>query len=230
MEGAICHLKEIVKICKRYKAYIYVDEAHSIGALGHTGRGVCEYAGVDPKDIDVLMGTFTKSFGGMGGYVAASKEIIEHMKNASAGFRYHNSMSPVVCQQIITALNIISGKDGTDIGRRKLDNLRENSNYFRTEMKKIGMHVYGDYDSPIIPCLIYFPAKIAAFSRECLKRGLAVVVVGFPATSVVLSRVRFCFLLVIPGKTWKSPFKSLTRSVANWRLSILHRKLVLDLS
>merc|ERR1711871_1796011 len=62
----------------------------------------------------------------------------------------------------------------------------------RTEMKKIGMHVYGDYDSPIIPCLIYFPAKIAAFSRECLKRGLAVVVVGFPATSVILSRVRFC--------------------------------------
>ena len=54
------------------------------------------------------------------------------------------------------------------------------------------MHVYGDYDSPIIPCLIYYPAKVAAFSRECLSRKLAVVVVGFPATSVVLSRVRFC--------------------------------------
>lgn len=192
MEGAICRLKDIVKVCKRYKAYIYVDEAHSIGALGRTGRGVCEYAGVDPADIDVLMGTFTKSFGGMGGYVAASKAIIDHIKNTSAGFRYHNAISPVVCQQIITALNIIDGRDGTDIGQKKLSDLRENSNYFRSEMKKIGMHVYGDFDSPIIPCLIYFPAKIAAFSRMCLRRGLAVVVVGFPATSVVLSRVRFC--------------------------------------
>ncbi len=60
MEGAICDLKEIVRICKKYKAYLYVDEAHSIGALGQSGRGVCEYTGVDPADIDILMGTFTK--------------------------------------------------------------------------------------------------------------------------------------------------------------------------
>lgn len=60
MEGAICNLKEVVRLCKKYKAYIYVDEAHSIGALGATGRGVCEYCGVDPADIDILMGTFTK--------------------------------------------------------------------------------------------------------------------------------------------------------------------------
>lgn len=60
MEGAICKLPEVVSICKKYKAFIYVDEAHSIGALGRTGRGVCEYTGVDPNDIDILMGTFTK--------------------------------------------------------------------------------------------------------------------------------------------------------------------------
>lgn len=78
------------------------------------------------------------------------------------------------------------------MGRTKLDALRENSNYFRSEMQRIGLHVYGDMDSPIIPVMIYFPAKIAAFSRECLKRGLAIVVVGFPATSVILSRARFC--------------------------------------
>ena len=68
----------------------------------------------------------------------------------------------------------------------------DNSNYFRDEMKKIGLHVYGDRDSPIIPVMVYFPAKLSAFSRECLKRGVAVVVVGFPATSVIMSRARFC--------------------------------------
>jgi len=62
MEGAICKLKDIVQVCKKYKAYLYVDEAHSIGALGKTGRGVCEHTGVDPKDVDILMGTFTKVF------------------------------------------------------------------------------------------------------------------------------------------------------------------------
>ena len=192
MEGAICHLAKIVEICKRYKAYIYVDEAHSIGALGETGRGVCEYRGVDPADIDILMGTFTKSFSGMGGYIAASKEIIDVLRISSAGTLYHNSMCPIVCQQILTAFKVIMNEDGTDIGKQKLVALRENSNYFRAAMKRLGLHVYGHEDSPIIPVMIYMPGKVAAFSRECLKRGVAVVVVGFPATSVVLSRARFC--------------------------------------
>lgn len=59
-----------------YQAYVYLDEAHSIGALGKTGRGACEYCGVDTKDVDVMMGTFTKSFGGMGGYIAGERTLI----------------------------------------------------------------------------------------------------------------------------------------------------------
>ena len=192
MEGSICKLAEIVKICKKYKAYIYVDEAHSIGALGSNGKGVCEYTGVNPDEIDILMGTFTKSFSGMGGYIAASKEIINYMKSVSPGLLYHNSLSPIVTQQIITAFKIIQGDIGNDMGRLKLDHLKNNSNYFRNEMIKLGLHVYGDWDTPIIPVMIYFPSKLAEFSRQCLERGLAVVIVGFPATSVVLSRARFC--------------------------------------
>lgn len=94
--------------------------------------------------------------------------------------------------QVLTALRVICGKDGTNIGQAKIDALRNNSNYFRSEMERIGVSVVGDYDSPVVPVLVYFPAKISAFSRECLKRGLAVVVVGFPATSVIMSRARFC--------------------------------------
>jgi len=192
MEGAICKLKEIVEVAKEHKAYIYVDEAHSIGALGKSGRGVCEYRGVNPADIDILMGTFTKSFSGMGGYIAGSKETIAYIRAVSEGILFHNSMSPIVSQQILTAFRVISGADGTSFGKGKIERLISNSNFFRSEMERLGLHVYGDYDSPIIPIMIYFPAKIAAFSRECLARGLAVVVVGFPATSVILSRVRFC--------------------------------------
>mmetsp|Transcript_1071 Transcript_1071/g.1513 ORF Transcript_1071/g.1513 Transcript_1071/m.1513 type:complete len:531 (-) Transcript_1071:399-1991(-) len=192
MEGEICDLKAIVSVCKKYKVYLYLDEAHSIGALGPTGRGACEYCGVDPEDVDILMGTFTKSFSGMGGYIAGSKEIVDYLRVACSGLIYHNALSPVVSQQILHAIKIIMGEDGTDIGKKKLVALKENCNYMRAELVRMGLHVYGNYDSPVIPVMLYNPAKIAAFSRELLKRGLAMVVVGFPATSVVLSRSRVC--------------------------------------
>lgn len=128
----------------------------------------------------------------MGGYVAASKEIISVLKASSSGMLFNNSLSPTICRQVITAFRIIDGKDGTQVGQTKLHALIENCNYFRSKMGEMGVHLYGEYDSPIIPMLIYFPGKVAAFSRECLKRGVAVVVVGFPATSIVLSRARFC--------------------------------------
>lgn len=73
MEGSLVRLPEILALKKKYKAYLYLDEAHSIGAVGPTGRGVTEHFGVDPNEVDVLMGTFTKSFGATGGYIAGKK-------------------------------------------------------------------------------------------------------------------------------------------------------------
>lgn len=73
MEGSICRLPEVVHLKKKYKAYLYLDEAHSIGALGTHGRGVCEYFGINPRDVDIMMGTFTKSFASAGGYIGGSK-------------------------------------------------------------------------------------------------------------------------------------------------------------
>jgi serine palmitoyltransferase len=84
------------------------------------------------------------------------------------------------------------GKDGTNIGKHKLNALRDNSNYFRMCLTDMGLHVLGNYDSPIMPVMLYNPTKIAAFSRECLKRGLTEVFVGFPAVPILMSRARFC--------------------------------------
>ncbi|GMI40448.1 hypothetical protein TrCOL_g97 [Triparma columacea] len=192
MEGEYCNLKMVKDVCKKYKVYLYLDEAHSIGAMGATGRGCCEYAGVDTADVDVLMGTFTKSFGGMGGYIAADAATIAYLRTKCAGSVFHNSLSPIVCQQILTSFRVIMGVDGTDIGARKLRALRDNSNYMRMRLTDMGLHVLGNYDSPIMPVMLYNPTKIAAFSRECFKRGLAVVVVGFPAVPILMSRARLC--------------------------------------
>ena len=92
-----------------------------------------------------------------------------------------------VCDKVVSVT-----KQGGGLGEKKLKDLRENANYFREACRSMGLHVYGNYDSPVIPVMLYNPTKILAFSRECFNRGLAVVVVGFPATPVVLSRCRFC--------------------------------------
>lgn len=192
MEGEYCDLSNIVRVCKKYGAFVYLDEAHSIGAMGPTGRGCSEYCGVDTADIDIMMGTFTKSFGGMGGYIAGSKDVISYLRRRCAGSAYHNSLSPVVCQQVISSFKVVMGEDGTNIGKQKIQALRDNSNYFRMRLQEMGLTVLGHFDSPIMPVMLYNPTKIAAFSRECYKRGLAVVVVGFPAVPILTSRARFC--------------------------------------
>ena len=92
MEGSIVRLPEIIEIKKKYKAYLYLDEAHSIGAVGPHGRGVVDFYGCDPKDVDILMGTFTKSFGSAGGYIAGSKHLIEYLLNNSHSNCYASSM------------------------------------------------------------------------------------------------------------------------------------------
>ncbi|KFP26567.1 Serine palmitoyltransferase 2, partial [Colius striatus] len=73
MEGSIVRLPEVIALKKKYKSYLYLDEAHSIGALGPSGRGVVEYFGLNPEDVDIMMGTFTKSFGAAGGYIGGKK-------------------------------------------------------------------------------------------------------------------------------------------------------------
>lgn len=192
MEGSIVRLPEVIALKKRYKAYLYLDEAHSIGALGPRGRGVVDYFGLDPRDVDVLMGTFTKSFGAAGGYIAGKKELIDYLRSHSHSAVYATSMSPPVVEQVITSMKCIMGEDGTTIGCERIRQLAENTAYFRKRLQEMGFIIYGNKDSPVVPLMLYMVAKIGAFGREMLRRNIGVVVVGFPATPIIESRARFC--------------------------------------
>ena len=192
MEGTMCNLPGLIRLKKQYKFYLFVDEAHSIGALGPRGRGVCDYFGCDPADVDILMGTFTKSFGANGGYVAGDKAIINKLRCSSAGVLYGESPTPGVLAQIIAALRLINGELVPGQGEERLQRIAFNSRYLRLGLKRLGFIVYGHDDSPIIPVLLYHPAKMPAFSHEMLKRKISVVVVGYPATPLISSRARFC--------------------------------------
>lgn len=192
MEGSIVKLPEIVEIKKKYGAYIYLDEAHSVGATGPRGRGITDYYGVDPKDIDILMGTFTKSFGSAGGYIAGSKNLINFLRISSHAHCYASSMSPAVAQQILTSMRIIMGLDGTGEGKKRIDQLARNTRYFRRRLAQIGVITYGHEDSPVVPMLVYLFSKISAVVRGLTKRNIATVGVGFPATPIMEGRIRFC--------------------------------------
>jgi serine palmitoyltransferase len=161
MEGSIVRLPEIIAIKKKYKAYLYLDEAHSIGAVGPNGRGVVDYWNCDPKDIDVLMGTFTKSFGSCGGYIAGSKKLIDYIKSQSHAHCYASSMSAPVSLQIMRTLETIMGLDGTGEGQRRINKLAENTRYFRDKLIKMGFIVFGNHSSPVVPVMLYMPSKIA---------------------------------------------------------------------
>ncbi|XP_061646536.1 serine palmitoyltransferase 3 isoform X2 [Phyllopteryx taeniolatus] len=192
MEGSVVRLPELIALKKKYKACLYLDEAHSIGAVGPGGRGVTEMFGVNPADVDVMMGTFTKSFGAAGGYIAGKKDLVDYLRSQSHSAMYTSSMSPPVAEQIIRAIKCITGQDGSTEGIRRIRQLSQNTRYFRAKVKKMGFIIYGNEDSPVVPILLYMPGKVVAFAREMLERKIAVVVVGFPATPITEARARFC--------------------------------------
>ncbi|XP_040207229.1 serine palmitoyltransferase 3-like isoform X3 [Rana temporaria] len=192
MEGSIVRLPEIVALKKKYNAYLYLDEAHSIGAVGATGRGVAEYFGTDPADIDVMMGTFTKSFSASGGYIAGKRELVTYLRTHSHSAVYATSMSPSVAEQILRIMKCIMGRDGTLIGQKRVNQLAHNTTYFRRRLRELNLITYGNEDSPVVPVLMYMPSKVGAFARHMLKKKIGVVIVGFPATPITEARVRFC--------------------------------------
>lgn len=252
MEGTLVNLPEVMRLKEKYKFHLYVDEAHSVGAIGPKGRGVCDYFGVDPAKVDILMGTFTKSFGAAGGYIAADRTIIDRIRLTNHANVYGETLSPPVLTQIVASMASIMGVgrnpdemallpswvqlprpllDGSE-GRERLRRLAFNARYLSSGLRKLGFIVYGHRDSPIVPLLIFHPAKMSLFSRMMLDRSavlppsqrfaveqsdtssdelkaiedpanpanierparppIVVVVVAYPATPLISSRVRFC--------------------------------------
>ena len=192
MEGTLCDLPGVLALKKKYKFFLYIDEAHSIGAVGPNGRGVCDYFGVDPAEVDILMGTFTKSFGANGGYVAGDKAVIDKLRTLNASTSLGESPTPAVLMQILASLRMITGEYCPGQGKERLERIAFNSRYLRLGLKRLGFIICGHDDSPIVPLMLYNPGKMSAFSHELLKRKISVVIVGYPATPLISSRARFC--------------------------------------
>ena len=146
MEGDIAPLPDIVRVCKKYGARLMVDDAHGIGVLGKTGRGTAEHFGLE-KDVDVIMGTYSKSLASIGGFVAADEDVVHYMKHHSRPLIFSASPPPASVAAVIAALDIIDQEPD------RRERLWHNTNKMMKAFKQMGFDT-GVAETPIIPLMM----------------------------------------------------------------------------
>jgi 8-amino-7-oxononanoate synthase len=181
MEGDTAHLPEIVRLAWKYGARIYVDEAHGIGVMGANGRGASEYYDVE-QDVDIVMGTFSKSFASIGGFVAARREIIEYIKHHSRAFVYSASLAPANAAAVLKAIEIIEREP------ERRDHVMTMGGKVRREFTRLGFKLL-DGNTPIIPVIIGDEALVCQFFLELLREGIYTNPVLPPAVAHGLIRI-----------------------------------------
>ncbi|MEE9189913.1 MAG: aminotransferase class I/II-fold pyridoxal phosphate-dependent enzyme [Candidatus Neomarinimicrobiota bacterium] len=164
MEGDIFNLPEVVKINKKYNARIMIDDAHSTGVLGPNGEGTAAHFGL-VDDVDLIMGTFSKSLAGVGGYIAGEEPIIDYLKHHARTMIFTASLPPANVATVMKALEIIQKEPE----RRKL--LWENANYMSKNLRQMGFDI-GNSTTPIIPIIIGEDMKTFQVWKGLLKRGV----------------------------------------------------------
>lgn len=182
MSGDICNLPKIVELAKKYGARIMVDDAHGLGVIGKTGRGTGEYFGLE-DEIDLIMGTFSKSLASLGGYVAGKKEVIEYIKHTSRPYIFSASITPASVNTALTALNILKSEP------ERVKRLNDISDYMRKCLKERGVSII-ESRTPIIPIYTYDDEKTFLACKMLLENGVYVNPVVSPATPVGKSLLR----------------------------------------
>ena len=173
MEGDLANLPEIVPLAKKYGARVMVDDSHGIGVVGRTGRGTVEHFDM-MEDIDIIMGTFSKSFASLGGFMAAEQDVVDYMMHCSRPFIFSASIPPSNAAAVISALEILKAEP------ERLDALRENAAYMRKGFAQLNIPC-GEGQSPIIPVYTHSNERTFKITRGLLESGVYVNPVVSPA-------------------------------------------------
>lgn len=178
MSGDICRLPEIVELAHKYKARVMVDDAHGLGVIGKGGRGTASYFGLE-KEVDITMGTFSKSLASIGGYMVASKKVCEYVRHNSRPFMFSASITPASCATAIAALKVI--REHPEIVER-LGDLAE---YYRSGLEARGVPTVKAQNRriPIVPIYTYDPERTLVMSKKLFEEGVYVNPVLPPATA-----------------------------------------------
>lgn len=186
MEGDVANLPEIVCLAKKYDASVMVDEAHGIGVFGRGGRGVCDHYGV-AKDVDLIMGTFSKSFASLGGFIACDKEITNFLRHHSRSYIFTASITPASTAAVLAALDIMESDPGIQ------ERLWEVTNFALEGFRNMGCEI-GNTSTPIIPLFIRDNYKTFTVTRDLLEEGVFVNPVVSPAVAPHDTLIRFSLM------------------------------------
>ena len=175
MEGDIAPLPDIVTLCRKYGARLMVDDAHGIGVLGKTGRGTVQHFGLE-QEVDIIMGTYSKALASIGGFVAASEEVIHYMKHTSRPLMFSASPPPASVASVVAALDIL------DREPERLERLWHNTNKMMQAFKQMGYDT-GNAETPIIPLVIGEMERTFLMWKTLYDAGVFVNPVIPPATT-----------------------------------------------
>jgi 8-amino-7-oxononanoate synthase len=185
MDGDFPDLPRLIEIKKRYGCWLMVDEAHSLGVLGKTGRGVAEHFGVNPREVDIWMGTLSKTLGSCGGYICGHKDLVEILKYHSPGFVYSVGLPPPGTAAALAALELLKAEP------QRVRQLQENGHYFLDEAKKAGLDTMTSAGYSVVPIMIGCSIRSVRLTERLLARGINALPIIHPAVPMKAARLRF---------------------------------------
>ncbi len=184
-DGDIADLPKVIQLKQQYKTCLMVDEAHSMGTIGKTGRGISEYYDINPRDVDLWMGTLSKSFASCGGYIAGSSALVEYLKYTAPGFVFSVGMSPPNAAATIAAIRVLKAEP------ERATRLQDRARLFLDLAKEQGLNTGMSKNSPVIPIVVGDSLKSIQLSQNLFKRGINVPFMIYPSVPQNGARLRF---------------------------------------
>ena len=185
MDGDVPDLARLIEIKNHYGAWLMVDEAHALGTVGASGRGSWEHCGIDPRAVDIWMGTLSKTLAACGGFIAGSTALIEILKFQASGFVYSVGLSPALAGAALAALQLMHGEQD------RVTRLQANARLFRETARSRGLNTGFGQGHAVIPVMIGDSLKAAKLSERLLERGFNVLPIIYPAVPMQSARLRF---------------------------------------
>lgn len=185
MDGDVADLPRLLEVARKYDAHIMVDEAHSIGVLGANGGGICEELGVDPAEVDILMGTLSKSLASCGGYIAGNKALIQHLRYTLSSLVFSAGLTPANTAASASAIEVMRDEP------ERLRRLRENSRYFLAGAQARGLNTGDASGVPVVPVILGDSAAAIRIAQELNDDGISVNPIIYPAVANSMARLRF---------------------------------------
>ncbi len=182
MDGDIAPLKEIVELAQKYDAIVMVDDAHGEGVLGESGRGIVDHFNLHGK-VDIEIGTLSKAFGVVGGYVAGQKQLINYLRQKARPFMFSTPLSPADTAACLEAVKMLMESD------ERVRKLWDNAKYFKSRMKELGFDV-GESQTPITPVMLYDETTASKFSERLFEEGIFAQSIGYPLVPRGKARIR----------------------------------------